>query len=60
MDYYVEIVKYGDPEEVVKRMGPMTERKAERVERGAGINLNHDAYYTRIVPEKERDDEQAG
>ena len=47
-DCYVEIVKT-DTGEVVKRMGPMSERKAERVESGANINLNHDGYYTRIV-----------
>ena len=47
--YYVEIVKYGEPEEVVKRMGPMYERKAEKVDDGVNINLNHNEYYTRIV-----------
>lgn len=49
MEYYVEIVKYGDPEEVVKRMGPMSDRKADKVDSGANINLNHEKYYTRIV-----------
>ena len=49
-NYYVEIVKSGDEgDEVVKRMGPMNERKAERVERGANINLDHEHYYTRVV-----------
>jgi hypothetical protein len=45
---YVEIVntKTG---EVVKRMGPMSERSADRVEDGANINLNHAEYFTRIV-----------
>ena len=51
MKYYVEIVKYGDPEEVVKRMGPMSEGKADKVDGGANINLNHKDYYTRIVEE---------
>jgi len=51
MKYYVEIVKYGEPEEVVKRMGPMPERQAGRVDDGANMNLNHEEYYTRIVEE---------
>lgn len=50
MDYYVEIVNVATSE-VVKRMGPMSERKAERVERGALINLNRDEYFVRTVPE---------
>lgn len=51
MKYYVEIVKYGEPEEVVKRMGPFSEREADKIDRGANINLNHKEYYTRIVEE---------
>ena len=53
MKYYVEIVKYGEPEEVVKRMGPMPERKADEVDAGANINLNHEEYYTRIVKDQD-------
>lgn len=51
---YVEIVKNDEDGEqaVVKRMGPMSEWKAEKVEDGANININHDEYYTRIVKEK--------
>jgi hypothetical protein len=45
---YVEIVNT-KTDEVVKRMGPMSERKAEKVESGASINLNHEEYHTRIV-----------
>ena len=56
---YVEIVEshaFGTgykekPETVVNRMGPMSQRKAERVERGAQINMNHDKFFTRIVGE---------
>jgi hypothetical protein len=47
--FYVEIVKDGPPEEVVKRMGPMHERRADKVADGASINLNHDEYSVRIV-----------
>ena len=49
---FVEIVKYGDkdaPEIIVTRMGPMSESKADRVESGANINLNHEQYFVRIV-----------
>jgi hypothetical protein len=49
--FYVEIVRYKD-EKVVKRMGPMGERRAEKVEEGAGINLNWNDYFTRTVPAK--------
>jgi len=48
-DYFVEIVKYGEPEEIVKRMGPMTEWKADKVDAGANINLNHELFFTRIA-----------
>jgi hypothetical protein len=48
-EYFVEIVKEGDPEEVVKRMGPHSLRTAERIERGADINLNHEDFFTRVV-----------
>lgn len=51
--YFVEIVKYGDLEEVVKKMGPIaTERQADKIDSGVNINLNHEDYYTRIVKEK--------
>ena len=33
-------------------MGPMPERKAERVMNGVLINLNHERYYTRIVTDR--------
>ncbi|MBI4020697.1 MAG: hypothetical protein HY369_00475 [Candidatus Aenigmarchaeota archaeon] len=47
--FYVEIVRDKD-RHIEKRMGPMSERSAERTQRGASINLNHDAYSVRIVP----------
>ena len=50
--FFVEIVKYDKQETVVKRMGPLSERQAEKVDRGANINLNHEDYYTRIVEER--------
>lgn len=47
---YVEIVEKNSGE-VVERMGPMHERKAEKVESGVNINLNHQDFFTRIVNE---------
>lgn len=49
--FFVEIVEK-ETNQVVKRMGPMNERKAEKVELGASINLNHQDYFTRIVKEE--------
>jgi hypothetical protein len=45
---YVEIVDK-KTDRVIKRMGPMDERKAQRVQAGASINLNNDDYLVRIV-----------
>lgn len=36
---------------VEKRMGPMAERRADRVHDGACINLNHAEYEVVIVPD---------
>ena len=52
MNFYVEIVKRGDPEEVVKRMGPMSFHQAARVDAGANINLNHEEYSVRMTRER--------
>lgn len=49
-NFYVEIVD-DETEEVVKRMGPHTERTADRIEDGVNINLNHERFFTRIVEE---------
>lgn len=51
--FYVEIFRDKDSK-VMSRMGPMSERRAEKVEDGAGINLNWEEYSTRIVPAKTR------
>ena len=46
--YNVEIVEDAT-DEVVKRMGPMPERRAEKVAAGAMINLDHDRFHVRVV-----------
>ena len=48
-NFYVEIVRYGESEEVVKRIGPMNKSKADRVDTGVNINLNYEEYFTRII-----------
>ena len=50
IQYFVEIRSFDNDEEPIKKMGPMSEWKAEKVECGAMINLNHEKYYTVIVP----------
>jgi len=47
-EYYVQIIKY-KTSEVVKKMGPFSEREANKVDDGANRNLNHGEYYTLIT-----------
>ena len=49
--YKIKVIK-ADTDEVVKVMEAVTERAAERVERGLNINMNHADYYTVIEPPK--------
>jgi hypothetical protein len=51
--YFVEIRRIVT-DEVVKRMGPFTERMAERIDSGASVNLNHEQFYTMTVADEER------
>lgn len=48
--HYVEIVERAAGN-VIKRLGPVTERVADRILVGVSINLNHDEYFARIVVE---------
>ena len=47
--FIVQIVAFKD-DEVVKESEPMSERRADHVDDGFAMNLNHEEYYTRIVP----------
>lgn len=47
--FYVEIVE-DETGKVERRMGPMSERRAERVADGASINLDHERFSVRTVP----------
>lgn len=52
-EHYTEIVRWAEDDhddEVIERMGPYPQRVAEKVARGAEINLNHDSYFVRVVP----------
>lgn len=48
--HYVEIVERATSK-VIKRLGPVTERVADRILAGVNINLNHDEYFAKIVVE---------
>lgn len=50
--YKVKVIKT-DTGEVVKTLEAVTERAAERIERGLNINMNHADYYTVIEPPKD-------
>jgi len=46
MEYFVIIIRNKKTGEIIKRMGPMSERRADKVELGANINLNYEEYET--------------
>lgn len=48
MKYFVEIVR-SETDGVVKTMGPFSEKKADKIEGGININLNHEVYFTRVI-----------
>ena len=50
--YKIKVIKT-DTGEVVKTLEAVTERAADRAERGLCINLNHSDYYTVIEPPKD-------
>ena len=50
--YKIKVIKE-DTGEAVKVIEAVTERAAERVERGLNTNLNHTKYYTVIEPPKD-------
>lgn len=45
--FYVEVVN-SETGEVVNTLGPAPERKADKIEDGVNINLNHEKYHTRL------------
>lgn len=56
-EYWVRVIEYKTCQ-TIHSIGPIwSRRRAEKVERGVQINLNHDEFYTRIEPEDEEDGE---
>jgi hypothetical protein len=50
-NYFVQVIRF-DNEKIVEEFGPYSERKAEKVDRGINININHYEFYT-LITEKE-------
>ena len=50
---YTVNIYHTETGELVKKMGPMSERKADKVYEGASRNLNHDEYHIEIDPVEE-------
>lgn len=50
VEYFVEIVNF-ETGEVSRRMGPMSERRADKVADGASINMDHERFFVRVVNE---------
>ena len=46
-EFYVEVRRW-EGDSCVKRMGPMSEAKADKVADGVSINLDHENYYVHI------------
>jgi len=49
---YNVVIKNRTTGATVKTMGPLREREAEKVFRGASINLNHKDFAIEVVPAK--------
>ena len=47
-NWYVQIIEHAT-DVVVEEMGPFTERKADKVDDGANINLDHERFYTNMI-----------
>lgn len=53
--YFVQVIQYRDFE-IEKQLGPMSLAKAEKVDDGININLNHDNFFTKIVRKGDNDE----
>ena len=49
--FFVEVREF-KTRQVIKRVGPMLKRKADKVQRGMDINLDHSKYYTTQVTQE--------
>jgi hypothetical protein len=59
VSWYVQI-KEIETGNVIKEIESGSESRAERVERGVQINLNHERFYTSVVEKQEGPDAMAG
>jgi len=51
MDYYIEVISF-DSGMVEKQLGPYTsERMADKAMSGVDRNLNHELFYSQVIPE---------
>lgn len=50
-EFFVKIFQLTEngPDEMIKVMGPFSQRKAEKIEAGVNINLDHDNFYTMVT-----------
>ena len=55
-NYYVQILSFDEPDPIEER-GPFSEHRAEKVDAGITINLNHEQYYTTIVRKGEEEED---
>lgn len=51
--YFIEVVDFENDKVVDRIEVKGTKKRAERVDRGININMNHERYFTRIVPAKD-------
>lgn len=51
-DWKIEVVEAAT-DKVVKTLMADSEREANRIDDGLNINLNHEAFFTRVVPPTE-------
>ena len=50
-NYYVQILSF-DNDRLIKEFGPTNERRADKIDDGLNINLDHNKYYT-IITQKQ-------
>ncbi len=51
-NYYVQIIKYSTGQRL-ERFGPYSGQKAEKVDTGINVNLDHESFYTLVGTKEE-------
>jgi len=57
MNYKVRILRNGT-DEVVREYGPTNLERAQKLEKGANVNLNHNEFHTDIVKDDTKDSDE--